>query len=746
MKPLSRLASFFFVILCAGSCLAEISGLKGVSSGVARRQRFELAGPPDAERIIDSRGKVFKCARVKAAHRRPIVAGRVFRHDFFDRSYGKAIVRLSRQIAAAPAYRAKKFRKHRSRLLAARAQLDNECRRRRSSSSSASSSSASGTNHAPIAELQTVATPLNTPLRIKLHASDVDQDELAYTVAAGPAHGALSGNPPDLIYTPQSGYSGQDRFEFTVSDGIIASAPSAVTIFVGGWQPPLGIPMPDFGLAQEAPAYDENNPRHYYVNGPNNCSNSNNGGRGSPGAALCMIPKSLPPGAYVEVHGGPYPTSPFLPSWAGTASEPIFIKGVNFPRFNKAFNVYNDAGGGGGYVVLEGFSFFSFHVGNNYHHLALRGSDVHGGIDQGGISIHANETEALIHHIVLYNNTIHDNGVWDPKLAQGDRDIHGLAVGWYCRVEHLWVLDNDIYHNEGDAIQINAGPNAPNSYVNHIYIGRNTMHHNKQSGVALKSSDYVVVSQNNIYGHRRSSSAMGPGIGFSDNGPQSAWFIFNRIHNNEIGIKMNGGNAPGPYYIIGNLIYDIHAFTDGTYNADDPYHFGQAVVDWHPAKKYFIGNTVYDTDGGYGLAGWNWGASRNLTVINNIFSQMTPATHILNISDPAAAQAAVLGNNIFAAPFSMQWGARRFYSSLESFHSGTGQAAACLSADPEFVDSGAGDFHTTGASPARNAGSSAVIEQLTAVFLSAFAQDIAKDLEGVSRPQGAAWDIGAYEF
>ena len=31
-------------------------------------------------------------------------------------------------------------------------------------------------------------------------------------------------------------------------------------------------------------------------------------------------------------------------------------------------------------------------------------------------------------------------------------------------------------------------------------------------------------------------------------------------------------------------------------------------------------------------------------------------------------------------------------------------------------------------------------------FFARYGIDIAKDLNGVSRPQGAAWDIGAYEF
>lgn len=601
-------------------------------------------------------------------------------------------------------------------------------------------------NHAPIANSKTYVTSQNEATSIDLTGTDVDGDQLQFSLLSSPQHGSLTGQAPNLIYAPQQDFTGQDQFQFVVSDGNLTSEPGTITIFVGPWQPPVGIPTPSFGIAEKAPSYDQTNTLHYYVSGPQNCSNSNNQGRGSPSTPLCMIPRTLPAGAYVEVHGGPYDTSPFLPSWTGTAEQPIFIKGIGSPRFNKAFNIYNDAGGGGAYVILDGISFFSLSVGNNYDHLAVRHSDFHGDTDSGGVSLHANTDQVTVHDIVFYNNVIHDNGIWDPNLAQGDRDIHGIGIGWYSKVENVWIVDNDIYHNEGDAIQLNAGPSAPPAYVNHIYIGRNSLHHNKQTGVAVKGSIDVIISQNEIFGHRRSNSAMGPGIGFSDDGPVNAWFMFNRIHDNEIGVKMNGGTGPGPYYIIGNLFYNIHAFTDGTYSANDPYHFGQAVVDWHPAKKYFVNNTIYDSDGGYGLAGWGWGAAQNLTVVNNIFSQLASGAHAVNIEDPSAAGTTVLSNNLFSGQFSMQWGDNRFYTSLESFQNATGQGAACLSGDPGFLNIAGADFRLPSTSIARDTGSNSVIEQLASVFLASYGVDIKKDIDGLTRPQGPAWDIGAYEY
>ncbi len=88
-------------------------------------------------------------------------------------------------------------------------------------------------NDAPAASAQSLSTSCNTPKAITLAGSDVDDDPLAFLVGTGPAHGALSGTPPALTYTPATGYSGADSFTFTVYDGQLSSAPASVNLTVG---------------------------------------------------------------------------------------------------------------------------------------------------------------------------------------------------------------------------------------------------------------------------------------------------------------------------------------------------------------------------------------------------------------------------------------------------------------------------------------------------------------------------------
>ena len=87
-------------------------------------------------------------------------------------------------------------------------------------------------NHAPSADNQSVMVRAGTPAPIALSAHDVDGDTLTYTVSEGPAHGALSGTAPNLIYTPGTGYVGTDSFTFIARDADMNSPAATVQLDV----------------------------------------------------------------------------------------------------------------------------------------------------------------------------------------------------------------------------------------------------------------------------------------------------------------------------------------------------------------------------------------------------------------------------------------------------------------------------------------------------------------------------------
>ena len=87
-------------------------------------------------------------------------------------------------------------------------------------------------NTAPTAIGQSVSTGEDTPLPITLAGSDPEGSPLTFAITSGPANGALSGTPPNVIYTPDADFNGGDSFTFTVSDGDLTSLPAAVSITV----------------------------------------------------------------------------------------------------------------------------------------------------------------------------------------------------------------------------------------------------------------------------------------------------------------------------------------------------------------------------------------------------------------------------------------------------------------------------------------------------------------------------------
>jgi Bacterial Ig domain/Calcineurin-like phosphoesterase len=87
-------------------------------------------------------------------------------------------------------------------------------------------------NEPPVAYDQTVSTQKDTPVAINLNASDEDGDALSYQIVSSPSHGSLSGNTPNLTYTPNLSYKGLDSFSFKANDGTEDSNIATVTVNV----------------------------------------------------------------------------------------------------------------------------------------------------------------------------------------------------------------------------------------------------------------------------------------------------------------------------------------------------------------------------------------------------------------------------------------------------------------------------------------------------------------------------------
>lgn len=84
-------------------------------------------------------------------------------------------------------------------------------------------------NNPPEANSIFVDTQAGQPIGFTLDASDPEGNPLQYMIGS-PVSGTLTGVAPNLVYTPNAGFSGVDQFEFSVSDGLQSS--SAALVFI----------------------------------------------------------------------------------------------------------------------------------------------------------------------------------------------------------------------------------------------------------------------------------------------------------------------------------------------------------------------------------------------------------------------------------------------------------------------------------------------------------------------------------
>ncbi|HHN47107.1 MAG TPA: hypothetical protein ENN09_06665 [Planctomycetes bacterium] len=100
-------------------------------------------------------------------------------------------------------------------------------------------------NNAPTAMDDFITARYMQSTNVMLIASDPDGDPIDYIVDTLPLHGVLSGEPPNLIYTPFAGYLGPDSFTFHATDHVLDSPTATISIEVimGSNNPPVAYDM-----------------------------------------------------------------------------------------------------------------------------------------------------------------------------------------------------------------------------------------------------------------------------------------------------------------------------------------------------------------------------------------------------------------------------------------------------------------------------------------------------------------------
>lgn len=191
------------------------------------------------------------------------------------------------------------------------------------------------------------------------------------------------------------------------------------------------------------------------------------------------------------------------------------------------------------------------------------------------------------------------------------------------------------------------------------------------------------------------------------------------IHNtNGQAIQPDGGT--GDIYIYNNVIYDSPNGS-GIANYPDVLSLRGAGGE---LEAHIYNNTIYVNPNSTGeIIGVGFGASYcpiSVTLTNNIF--VTTDSKDAYMSDN---NGCVPGTTILASDYNNYYGSSGRYPGLGS------AGAHDVNSDPLFVNAGSADFNLQSGSPAIDAGTTT---------------GAVRDFGGDIRPQGGAFDIGAYEY
>ncbi|HGY56662.1 MAG TPA: T9SS type A sorting domain-containing protein [Caldithrix abyssi] len=467
---------------------------------------------------------------------------------------------------------------------------------------------------------------------------------------------------------------------------------SSKNVYAQEYVPPIGIPAPEFGINETVEnVYGSDTVYTHYVDNTHPNATDTDNPYGTSQKPRKTIPRNIPAGSVVEIHGGPYVSIGGTYTMQGTADKPVFVRGIadsTRPQITKS-PIRLD----GSYFIVENLDFYdksTVYFRTTARYGSLRHSEVHNPIGQTGAS---NPTVSVTgKYIVVYDCEIHDN------IREPDVDCHGIQASNYG--EHIWILENNIYKNGGDGIQAchmcDPGPR-------YLYIGGNRIHRDAENAIDLKYARDVIISENKLYDYLHSSNTgiVSPIVVGSDGAPTRVWILFNEIYDAKKGIRIE---EVDDVWIIGNVFHDLTE---------------TGII---PEKKgtttRVINNTFYNVRTGISEP---WRETFSFLIYNNIFASIESRSIHLGGAVTAKSE---ISNNLF-------WDA--------SIH---GENA--VNADPMFKNISTYDFSLLAGSSAIDSGVARGGEIYD--YLVRYGQDIGRDFMNEIRPQGNEWDIGAYEY
>lgn len=328
-------------------------------------------------------------------------------------------------------------------------------------------------------------------------------------------------------------------------------------------------------------------------------------------------------------------------------------------------------------------------------------------------------------HVTITNNILHGctSGIFisgdynatyiPPMFTMSNNEIynnywHGIHVRY--KIDGITISGNKIYSN-------GPGETNPNHQGDGIFIGLDG------ASSSARVTNLTVYS-NDVYDHPCKGNILVAGC-------ESCVFERNYLHESVNGTRFNFSVGRGNNITIrNNLLVDSVETTTctavATTELEGMFRISTDGGDINNISYY--NNTVIGNSGGYGFfAQWSGYSVSNITIKNNIFNLGSGGTYYTKFKD-GVITGLVSDKNIYyggsATPF--YW--NTINQTFNQWKMATGQDINSSVTNP-LLDS---DYKLQSISPAIDSG----------VAISSFSDD----KNGIKRPYGSAWDIGAYEL
>jgi hypothetical protein len=578
---------------------------------------------------------------------------------------------------------------------------------------------------------------------------------------------------------------------------LTASSASTTT---GGFAPWPGWNPYDVATPQHPPSWPSvEAPGYYYVNPDDPDATNTDNTYGTPDRPRSSLPSdgTYPAGTYIELHG----TFPDLSAdkywkFQGTPENPCWITG------DCTFQTALFRIGGSSHLIVEGIRFGRVNLSSDTshkvmdfgdvledtHHILVRNVTVENrravsGARGSVFSIGGNK--GATNSYIVFDNVRIDgvgatDGVPDFDWTLYNPDTHGISWAGTSNLHFVWITNCYFSGIAGNGVQANiSSGNGTTATAAFHWIAGCVAEGNQQAGFWSKKGNDTIFSSNTsraITGSYAGGNNNGMGCQY---GPDWFWVINNKIYNAAQGSKRSASDSPAPttdsaspkHFWIGNVIYDIRS--SGTTSL---YKKGGGVELWKGYSFSFIlCNTFHSVEAGIrsvgNVTGDLWAAGNLVHTVNDPSDTLNPGRFI-DIDQYAVANKGHLHHNLGYQPNAT--GAEQFWdfpkkNTVAALNT-RARAGNNLEGDPLFLNPSVNpivaDFRLNAGSPAidrwdgkvttdglvYDAGAYSLpfdvggVMDVFQAYEDRYGLSIAIDINGVTRPQGVSWDIGAFEY